>query len=1145
MNYTSRWTRAGLVVLACFVVMAGALRPAMAQITAVATVSGTVTDPSGAAIAGAQVTMTETDKGLTHTVSTDSGGRYTFDDLPVGPYRLEAKMSGFKDFVESGIVLVVNNNIEINVTMQVGSATQHVEVQASATMVETKETSVSNMVDEQKITELPLDDRQPTQLIITLGAAVYADSGDLGSKSFWSATRISVAGGQGNGTAYLMDGGDYTAPMSNVNMPFPFPDALEEFSIETSAVSSRFGTHPGATVNAVTKSGTNKIHGDLFEFLRNGDMDARNFFAPTHDSLKRNQFGGTVGGKIITDKLFYFGGFQGTRNRLVSPSSITHIPTAAMVSGNFTTIAGASCQSSGKALTLKAPFGTGGYATNTINPTLFDPVAMAYINEYILPLQSQASPCGQITYSIPVTGDSNEYISRVDYARSPKNTIYGRYYGQAYTNPPVFTNILTTTSPGNLEFAQSATFGDTYTLGAGTLNTFHISYNRVRDNRGPTSTAANWTLLGQAAGIPASQLIYSAVPNFLYIAEMTGGFTSFCGTCAPGHFNVDDEQIADDVDLIRGRHELSFGFNIIRVQNDTISGFDENGYPEWNGSFTGLGMGDFMVGEMIDFQQTNKTPDDLRQWVMSFYAQDSFKFSKHFTFNFGLRWEPTFADPDKYGRGTSFNEAAFLAGTVSTVHPTAPPGLFFPGDPGVPPANWNGHLPNFGPRVGLVWNPSGTGRDTFRAGAGLLYDSQETWFNERETTNPPFGNDIDVGSTGLLSNPWRGYEGGVDPFPQKPGALFFPEFGTYINFPINPPPTYMLQWNATYQRQFAGNWVASISYLGNETTHIWIAHESDPAEYLGTGACTIAGVAYTVCSTTSNTNQRRIFFQDNPATGTYYASVDTMDPGAVARYEGVLLSVTHRLSNNYTALANFTDAECWSDYDFGAALAGSTNSQRFNRQADWGRCVSDTRSNFNLSLVAHSPWNPANPWVARAVRNWELAPLIHAAGGQPLFITTGVDNSLSGLGNDRPNYTGQPIRSSTPTSCTNAPCFQFLNPAAFASACSVNSNAADCVPVGAYGTVERNGTRGPNFFGFDLALARSLKLTERFNLEIRAEAFNILNHPNFFGQTIPSGLPVSASLAGTASQAMSSSTFGEVTGANDPRIFQFSMKVHF
>jgi hypothetical protein len=769
---------------------------------------------------------------------------------------------------------------------------------------------------------------------------------------------------------------------------------------------------------------------------------------------------------------------------------------------------------------------------NAISPTLFDPVAAKMVSTYIAPLQSQASSCGQISFSIPQTGDSNEYITRIDYAKSSKNNIYGRYYGQAWTNPPLFTNILTTTAAGNLEFAQSATIGDTYTINSTTLNTFHISWNRVRDNRGPTSTPANWTALAQAAGVPAAQQIYSAVPNFLLISSMTGGFTTFCGTCAPGHFNFTSEQLADDLDVIRGRHELSFGFNILRDQNNTVSGFDENGAPTWNGSFTGLGMADFMVGEMSDFTQTNATPDDLRQWIMSFYAQDSIKVNKHFTINIGLRWEPTFADPDKYGRGTSFSQTAFLAGTVSTKNPSAPPGLFFPGDPGIPPANWNGHAANFAPRVGLVWNPSGTGRDTLRLGAALLYDTAETWFNERETTNPPFGNAIDVGSTGLLSNPWKGYQGGVNPFPQKPGALFFPNYGTYINFPINPPPTYMVQWNATYERQFAGNWVASISYLGNETTHLWIAHESNPAVYNNLASCVLGGVTYTPCASTKDTNQRRLFYTANPATGIYYASINTMDPGAVARYGGVKLSVTHHLSQNYTAIANFTDAECWSDYDFGAALSTSTNSQPFNRQADWGRCISDTRTNFNMSLVAHSPWKLTGV-EGRILNNWELAPLIRASGGQTLNITTGTDNSLTGLGNDRPLYTGQPLRSSSPTTCTNAPCYQFLNPGAFVAN-----------PTGTYGDVERNGVRGPKYFGFDLGLSRTLKLNERFNLEVRAEAFNILNTVDFVGAFAPSGQPPGTTFT-TLAQGLNSSTFGEATGAYDPRILQFALKVHF
>ncbi len=1090
------------------------LAPARAQVTATAQVSGIVTDPTGAAVVNAQVSITETDKSATRSTTTDAGGLYIFAELPVGPYRLEVKAPGFKDYVRSGIVLVVNNNIQVNVAMQVGAINEKVEVSAETSQVETKETSVAAVIDQQRISELPLNNRQPTQLIITLGAAVYADSGDTGSKTFVSSTRIAVAGGQGNGTAYLLDGGDYTDAMSNVNMPIPFPDALQEFSIETSAVSSRFGTHPGATVNVVTKSGSNDLHGDLFEFLRNGDTNARNFFAPVHDQLKRNQFGGTIGGRIIRDKLFFFGGFQGTENRSVPPQSNTHIPTQAMLNGDFSAIG----------TQLKNPVDGTLYKNNQIPVGQLSPIAIA-LTKY-LPV-SQAAANGFVTYAIPSPWHEFQPIGRIDWVLNEKHSIYGRYFADEYAVPAQFGgNLLLTTVAGNSELAQSATIGDNYTFTPNTINAFHVSFNRVRDNRGPTSTPINWTLLGSP--------IYSAVPNFLLISSMSGGFTTFCGTCAPGHFNFNGYQVADDVDLIRGKHQIAVGFNLIRIQNNTISGFDENGAPTFNGSFTGAGLSDFMLGYMSDFQQTNATPDDLRQWVMSFYAQDSYKISRNFVLNYGIRWEPTFPDPDKYGRGTSFSQTAFLANQVSKVNPTAPPGLFFKGDQGIPAAMWNGSKGNFGPRVGIVWDPKGDGRQTLRAGGAILYDSVETWFNERETTNPPYGNDIDVGSTGTLANPWGGYPGG-NPFPQRPGALFFPQFGTYINMPINPAPTYVEQWNVTYQRQLPSNWLVSLSYLGNHTTHLWIAEERNPAIYNPAASCTIAGVVYTPCSSTKNTNQRRLLFP-YPG-GSYYASIDTMDDGAVARYQGLLISTSHRFSQHYQLNANFTDSYCLSDYDFGAALAGSTNSRIFNRHADWGPCISDTRYNFNLTGVAISSW-AGDGWAHKILSDWQLAPLLQARSGQPLGgINIGTDNSLTGLNNGRPVQI-LPNVYATNSGCSPAPCVQWLNKAAFA----VPGSAQD--PVGSYGNVGRNAIRGPHFVNFDVSLVRTFKMTERYSLQVRAEAFNLFNHPNFVGGYAPSGLYAGQSY-GTLSQSLNAANFGAITGAYDPRIMQFAMKLFF
>ncbi len=1120
MTRTSRSTLSFALLTSLFL-FSGSQCTIKAQATAVAQVSGTVTDATGAAIVNAQVTVTETSKNLVRTVATDVGGRYTLPNLPVGPYRLEVTSQGFKNYVQDGIVLVVNNNIEINVPMQIGAASERVEVSAMASMVETKETSVSSVIDQKRIAELPLNGRQATQLIITLGGAAYGDAGDTGSKTFYSSTRISVAGGQSNGTAYLLDGGENTDAMSNVNLPFPFPDALQEFSIETSAVSSRFGTHPGATVNVVTKSGANDFHGDLFEYLRNGNVNARNFFSTGRDTLKRNQFGGTLGGRILRDKLFFFVGYQGTRNRSNPPLTTTFIPNASMLAGNFTTVASAACQS-GKAVNLTSPF-----VGNRIPTSQLNAVAVNFANNY-LPVSS-ADQCGKVTYAIPVTGDEDQVIGRIDWIQNSKHSVFGRYFIDDFQNPATYDgkNVLTTTQAGNLERAQSLTIGDTYAFGPTTLNSLHLTYTRRRDDRGPTDKVINPTMLGIN--------MYSAVPNFLLFA-LTGGFSTFCGTCAPGHFNVTAYQVADDVDVIRGKHQMAFGFNIQRVFNNTVSGFNENGNFAFNGSRTGLSLADFVTGLPNDFQQTNATPDDLSTWIMSFYAQDTFKVNSRFTFNYGIRWEPTFANPDKYLRGSSFSLPAMLAGQVSKVYPNAPAGLFFPGDVGIPIANWNAAKANFAPRAGIVWNPHGDGRDTLRVGAGILYDVAETWFNERETTNAPVGTAIDtINPVGGLTNPWQGYPGG-SPFPNNGRAYFPATGGVYVNMPLNPKPTYVANWNVTYQRQFAGNWMASISYLGNKTTHLWSNNgEMNPAMFLGLGPCTINGVSYSVCSTTGNTAQRRNFALLNPVTSVPYGRVNTADDGAVARYNGMIISLEHRFAHNFTFLTNYTNSHCISDTDFGAALADAGNSQRFNRHADWGPCVFDTRHNFNASFVATSSLKTTKPWVNRLLSDWQIAPLVHASSGQPLNVTLGKDNSLSGAagnGNDRPNQLLENVSATNPV-CNNGTtaCVQWLNSAAFGAS-----------PLGTYGNLGRNAVRGPNTVTFDAAISRMFRMTERYSLQARVDAFNVLNHTNLVGAISPAGTVTGYTTLDTN---WGSSTFGRARAAFDPRILQFSMKFLF
>ncbi|MGP8247301.1 MAG: carboxypeptidase regulatory-like domain-containing protein, partial [Bryobacteraceae bacterium] len=302
-----------IISIACVLAALSGL-PLWGQAVASATIAGTAIDPNGGLIPNARVTATQTATGMVRTTVTSADGTYVLPNLPVGPYTLEVAANGFSSHVETGIVLQVSNNLTINVKLEVGLVSEHVTVAASAAMVETQQTSVSQVVDQQRMVDLPLNGRQATQLILLSGAATTTPSGDMiSTKNYPSSTTMSIAGGQGNGTNYLMDGADNNDPWSSVNLPFPFPDALQEFSVENSSLNARYGVHPGGVVNAVTKSGTNAFHGSLFEFLRNGDANARNFFAASQDTLRRNQFGGTVGGPVRKDKLFFFFGYQGTR----------------------------------------------------------------------------------------------------------------------------------------------------------------------------------------------------------------------------------------------------------------------------------------------------------------------------------------------------------------------------------------------------------------------------------------------------------------------------------------------------------------------------------------------------------------------------------------------------------------------------------------------------------------------------------------------------------------------------------------------------------------------------------------------------------------------------------------------------------------
>jgi len=325
--------------LVCLLVLAPATAAtARAQAIAGAQLSGVVRDSSAAAVPGAEVTVTKTDTGMIRTVFTGADGTFTVPNLPVGPYQLKVVLQGFNTYVRDGIVLQVGASPEVAVTLALGAISEQVTVTANTTLVETRSTGVGQVIDNQRVMELPLNGRQATELIYLSGLATAAPAGDLNTNKNFPTVTISVAGGQANGITYIMDGGTHNDPFNNLNLPTPFPDALQEFKVETSALPARYGHHAASAVNLVTKSGSNQVHGDVFEFIRNYHFNARNFFAPARDSLNRNQFGGTIGAPIVKDRLFFFGGYQGRVERSNPATTISYVPTQAMLNGDFTAI---------------------------------------------------------------------------------------------------------------------------------------------------------------------------------------------------------------------------------------------------------------------------------------------------------------------------------------------------------------------------------------------------------------------------------------------------------------------------------------------------------------------------------------------------------------------------------------------------------------------------------------------------------------------------------------------------------------------------------------------------------------------------------------------------------------------------------------
>jgi len=1095
------------------------LAPAWAQSTA--QLSGRVTDESGAVLPGATITVAQIDTGFTRSDVTDANGAYVLSNLPVGPYRLEVALQGFRTHVQTGIVLRVGASPVLNAVLAVGALEESVTVQGAAPLVDVQSSGISDVVQNEEILALPLNGRNAAELVVVSGAAVQITTAP--NRAVPGGLGISVAGGQAFGVAYLLDGAMHNNPQDNLNMPFPFPDALQEFSVATSGLNAQNGMHSGAAVSAVTKSGTNRFTGNVFEFLRDRRFNATDPFAQigpngkrVDDGLRRNQFGGTLGGPVVANKLFFFGAYQGTTVRQQPAANITFVPTPAMLAGDFTTFASPACNA-GQQITLR-----GGFVNNRIDPARFSPASLNLLKR----LPSTTDPCGQITYTLQKDSNEGQYIGRIDYQRTQDDSMFGRYMVTSATQPipmregdTVLSLYDAATRQGLLgldAIAHSLALGDTHVFGPNTVNSLRFAFNRSAVSRLAPATFDPFDL-----GIDA----YSYQPDVMWI-EVQGAF--FAQNPGPSRFVTNASQVSDDLTLVRGDHQMSFGGSAAYWRYYFQSHARSGGVWQFTGDLTGRGLSDLLLGRVGRLEHGGPAILPMDQWYMGLYAQDTWRATSRITINGGLRWEPYFGQSVRNGAVYNFIPENFRNNVTSNVFVNAPAGLVYPGDKGFATSGRRGvHTQwlNFSPRVGLGWDVAGDGRMAVRASYGLTYDFPNAEYMLINANSPPFGNrSIIQDPPGGFDRPYAHLGGNPHPIATNRDTRYLP-FGAFgaIDPDINSPR--IQQWNVTIERQLGTVWQVAASYLGSHTDRLWNQVALNPGVFLGLGPCTLQGVSYPTCSTPGNLNARRVFSlsSDNPAAAAFIGNLDLHTDVGIQNYRGLKLSFQRRgarmsLSGSYT-LSRCFGAPAFQTGGFPQIANGYTDPN--NPQFDDGYCDQD-RTHIGVFVASVQTPQFGSAAARAAFSDWRLSGILSAQSGRPINVISGQDRALTGIQNQRANQVlDNPYGSKkTPN--------DWLNPAAFAQP-----------PSGTLGNFQRNSLRAPNYWTVDMALSRLVPVGAGRTLELRAEAFNVFNAFNW-------GPPLLAQGADRTHHNFNAGTFGRILAmAGTPRIMQFGVKFGF